>query len=40
MTGFPVVTLTLTILLYCLAQISIEMHSWKARRGDKSVKVK
>ncbi|KAA0201703.1 hypothetical protein HAZT_HAZT005238 [Hyalella azteca] len=40
MTGFPVVTLTLTFFLYCLAQISIEMHSWKVRRGDKSVKVK
>ncbi|KAF2360936.1 Membrane bound O-acyl transferase MBOAT [Trinorchestia longiramus] len=40
LSGFPVVTLTLTFFMYCLAQSSFEMHNWKAWRGDKSVKIK
>ena len=38
--GFPQVTLSLLFFMYCLAQISFEVHNWKVRRGDKAMKIK
>ena len=38
--GFPQVTVSVMFFMYCIAQISFEVHNWKVRRGDKAMKVK
>lgn len=38
--GFPQVTFTMMFFMYCIAQISFEVHNWKVRRGDKAMKLK